>query len=109
MVEALHVWHVPYVGVPGLSPPYPDEEVVAYETQVLDHAITAAGSDDAVDRRLVAGHPAHELIEAARRSDFVVVGSGGHGGVAGTLLRSVSQRVVVHAKRRVVVVRRPVH
>ena len=83
-VEALHVWHVPYVGMPGQSPPYPDDEFGAYETQVLDHAITAAGDvDDSVERHIVKGHPANELIDASRGTDLVVVGSHGHGGVAG--------------------------
>ena len=42
-VEVLHVWHLPYVGLPGVSPPYPDDEFEAYASAVLDHAITAAG------------------------------------------------------------------
>lgn len=106
-VEALHVWHIPYVGLPGVSPPYPEDEFVAYEAQILDDAITAAGGiDGSIERGVVKGHAANELIEASRRADLVVVGSHGHGGVAGTLLGSVSQRVVMHADCPVVVMRK---
>jgi nucleotide-binding universal stress UspA family protein len=105
-VEALHVWHIPYLGMPGLSPPYPDDEFEVYAAAVLDHAITASGeSDETVERRAAKGHAANELIDASRRADLVVVGSHGHGGVAGTLLGSVSQRVAMHAECPVVIAR----
>jgi nucleotide-binding universal stress UspA family protein len=109
-VEALHLWHIPYVGMPELSPPYPDDEFVAYETQVLDHAITAAGRGArfprSLERHVVKGHAANELIEASP-CESLVVGSHGHGRVAGTSLGSVSQCVVMHADCPVVVIRRP--
>jgi nucleotide-binding universal stress UspA family protein len=106
-LEVLHVWHLPYVGLPGVSPPYPEAEFEAYATAVLDHTIIAAGGvDGAVERRVAKGHAANELIAASRRADLVVVGCRGHGGVAGTLLGSVSQRVATHAECPVVVVRR---
>jgi nucleotide-binding universal stress UspA family protein len=79
---------------------------VAYETRILDDAIDAAGGVHAsVERQLVQGHAANELIVASHRADLVVVGSHGHGGVAGTLLGSVSLRVVMHADCPVVVIR----
>jgi nucleotide-binding universal stress UspA family protein len=106
-VEALHAWQIPAVGLPGVSPPYPENEFLAYETWVLEDAITAVGGiDGSVERRVVKGHAANELVEASRRADLVVVGSHGHGGLAGTLLGSVSQRVVMHADCPVVVIRR---
>lgn len=107
-VEVLHVWHLPYVGLPGASPPYPEPEFETYANSVLDHTIAAAGAGDAtLERRVAKGHAASELIEASGRADLVVVGCRGHGGVAGTLLGSVSQRVAAHADCPVVVIRRP--
>ncbi|HET6949916.1 MAG TPA: universal stress protein [Acidimicrobiales bacterium] len=98
---------LPYVGLPGVSPPYPDDEFEAYASEVLDHAITAAGEvNGSLERHVAKGHAANELIAASRHADLVVVGSHGHGGVTGTLLGSISQRVVMHAECPVVVVRR---
>jgi nucleotide-binding universal stress UspA family protein len=103
-VELLHVWHLPYVGLPGLSPPDPDDEFETYAAAVLDHTITAADEiNGSLERRVAKGHAANELIAASRRADLVVVGCRGHGGVAGTLLGSVSQRVATRAKCLVVV------
>ena len=52
-VEVLHVWHLPYVGLPGVSRPYPDDEFEAYASAVLDHVITAAGEvNGSLERRV---------------------------------------------------------
>ena len=52
------------------------------------------------------GHPAEEIamIAESRDADLVVVGTNGHGGIAGSLLGSVSADVVRRSKRPVVVV-----
>lgn len=106
-VEVLYVWHLPYGGAQVAALPYPDEEFEAIGAQVLEYTINEAGElDVAVERRVEHGHAANELIEASQRADLVVIGSRGHGGVAGTLLGSVSQRVATHAACPVVVVRR---
>lgn len=106
-VEVLHIWHFPYVGLPGLTPPYQDEDFEPHASAVLDHAISDAGeTDGSVERRVVKGHAANELIAASRHADLIVVGSHGHGGVAGAVLGSVSARVAAHAECPVVIVRR---
>ena len=58
-----------------------------------------------VQPRVKQGNAAKLLIDLSEDADLLVVGTRGHGGVAGLLLGSVSQNVVAHAKVTVVVVR----
>jgi nucleotide-binding universal stress UspA family protein len=62
---------------------------------------------DRVSQRVVQGHPAQVLLDAAADAALLVVGSRGLGGVRGMLLGSVSQHVVARAACPVVVVRAP--
>ncbi|WP_375481420.1 universal stress protein [uncultured Mycobacterium sp.] len=61
--------------------------------------------DVSVDRRIVSGHPARHLLDAAESAQLVVVGNRGRGGFAEMLLGSVST-AVVHAARVPVIVAR---
>jgi nucleotide-binding universal stress UspA family protein len=75
---------------------------------VLDKAIAEAGcADVAITQRVLEGHPARVLADAAAGADLLVVGSRGHGGFTGLLLGSVSEYVVTHAPCPAVVVRHP--
>ncbi|MET9023814.1 universal stress protein [Actinopolymorpha sp. NPDC004070] len=96
--------------VTRVAPPffvYADEEFEPEAQTILDSAVAGLGTEGQVDveRKAVMAHPAAALIDASRGADLVVVGSRGHGGVAGTLLGSVSQRVAMHAHCPVVIVR----
>jgi nucleotide-binding universal stress UspA family protein len=69
---------------------------------------------DPADVRIVLaeGPPARVLCERSRSAEMVVIGSRGHGGLADSLLGSVSWRVACHGQGRIVVVRgqwRPVN
>lgn len=92
----------------GWVPTFPvdyDPEVLA--RQALDEAVTTvlgADPDIEVERLVKEGHAAHVLLAAAGGADLLVVGSHGHGAVAGMLIGSVSEQVVRHAPCAVVVV-----
>jgi nucleotide-binding universal stress UspA family protein len=75
----------------------------------VDEAMRAADKWDVEsDWEILEGEPAVEIIALAaeRNADVIVVGSRGHGAVAGTLFGSVS-RAVVHDADRPVLVARP--
>ena len=57
-----------------------------------------------VHARVVQGHPVQALLEAAADAQLLVVGSRGHGTLAGIMLGSVSQHCVQRAPCPIVVV-----
>jgi nucleotide-binding universal stress UspA family protein len=63
---------------------------------VLSEEIEPADSQ-LVRSRVIHGHPAQVLLDAAAGADLLVVGSRGHGSFAEALLGSVSQHCVHHA------------
>jgi nucleotide-binding universal stress UspA family protein len=76
--------------------------------ELLAHLIAELGVElDGleVERRVVTGEPAEVLVDEVAERDLLVVGSRGHGGFAGLLLGSVSQRCAHHAPCPVVIVR----
>lgn len=72
--------------------------------------VEAAAADVSVDQGRVAtvveqGQPGDVLVRAAKSGDLLVIGSRGHGVLAGALLGSTSAYCVHHATCPVVVVR----
>lgn len=62
-------------------------------------------TDADVETRIETGDPREVLRELSRGTDLLVVGSRGHGEIAGLLLGSVGQYLVTHAHCPVTVVR----
>jgi nucleotide-binding universal stress UspA family protein len=85
------------------------EVVLKMANDILDNARKAALAKGAAQISVEPsfGDPAAQIIAAARdrEADLIVVGSRGHGRVAGLLLGSVAQKVVSLANCPVVVVR----
>lgn len=71
----------------------------------LAELVGDVSGQDEVERLVVEGHTAEVLVEQAKDADLLVVGSRGHGGLAGALLGSVSQACAQHAECPVVIIR----
>jgi nucleotide-binding universal stress UspA family protein len=105
-LEAIQAWEGNVGVIP--SPSASDEPFKRHADEVLAAAVDGLPADERpakIDSRAVQGKAAAVLIEASAGADLLVVGSHGHGGVAGALLGSVSRRVAEHAHCPVVIVR----
>jgi len=110
-LDVVVVWHPGVVGsMPVFGVGTPVDEQLDELRRGLAETLTAEGLLDGaleVRQRVVHGHAAEVLVDASAGASLVVVGSRGHGGVAGMLLGSVSQQVVGHASAPVMVVPQP--
>jgi len=106
-VDAICAWQYPATYGWAMTGAEPGIGELSMETLEKAIAEVGAAAEDKVTIRLhaVRQDPAQALIEAAGGADLLVVGTRGHGGFAGTLLGSVSQRCLHHAPCPVVVVR----
>ena len=114
-VSLLHV--LQRSAVPGLhrATPLPDQEHdedrrkqrADAETVLADAAAVLADAPSPVDRVVVEGDPAQEIVRIARRRDvdLVVLGARGLRTLGRLLLGSVSETVLHHAGRPVVIAR----
>ncbi len=82
---------------------------LAHAETVLAGARLEAQSKGAgrISMRPLAGDPPEEIITLAQdqKADLIVIGTRGHGRLAGLLLGSVAQKVLAHAHCSVLVVR----
>jgi len=100
-LRVVHAWQFGYIGASGIEGASPVVggdlgELRHTEALALDatlYEVEPHSNGVAIERRVVEGAPAPVLVEESRRADLLVVGSRGHGGLAGLSLGSV---VIVH-------------
>lgn len=110
MLEVVLVWDNPYRDMWLPSNP-PGTDTLAHFRAALRRTLEAIlGEHPAVkvDPVVQEGHPAQVLVDRAKDADMLVVGSRGHGGLAGALIGSVSFSCAAHSPCPVVIVRGPV-
>lgn len=111
-VEAVHAWSYPVMTyAPGIvSPPtFAREDLESEARNVLNATVDAvigdAASGPTLERVVVEGSAAKQLMERSRHADMLVVGRRGHGGFTALLLGSVAEQCAVHADCPTVITR----
>ncbi len=110
-VDAVIAWQIPMMLQNYSWAPIGVEESADFAADArkrIDAAVSEEvepGDADLVRTRVVHGHPAQVLLDAADGADLLVLGGRGHGSFAGALLGSVGQHCVQHARCPVVIVR----
>jgi nucleotide-binding universal stress UspA family protein len=108
-VVAVYAWHLSSLAYssPGYAPPGPDEFDADGRALVAKvFAELPAAGEVKVEARISEGPPVAVLAGVAKQPgiDLVVVGSRGHGGVAGLLLGSVSHALTHQCSKPLVIV-----
>jgi nucleotide-binding universal stress UspA family protein len=107
-LDVVRAWQVLYpVAAPVAGCAVEFDAMEATARAGLDRAVAALAADGLavpVAGRVVEGSAGPAIVDAARGADLVVLGTRGHGAVAGALLGSVTHYVSRHASAPLVVV-----
>jgi nucleotide-binding universal stress UspA family protein len=110
-LRVVHAWNVPTIAYAGSgflpSTSFEDDIGKAAQEGLSQWLETAKGDLEGLDveHRVVEGHSAAVLVEAAADAELIVVGSRGLGGFSELLLGSVSHQVAQRAHCPVVIIR----
>jgi nucleotide-binding universal stress UspA family protein len=113
-IEAITAWQAPTLV--GITAPFASAEAsdggdgqIRASAESMLRTVVAQEVGPSTGIRVKAevgeGSAAQLLLEAAKDAFLVVVGSRGHGGIAGTLLGSVSQSLAQHSPCPVLIIR----
>ena len=102
-----------YAGMGGYTSAYTNEHekaITAYHVGVLEEAKKSLKEEYPelkVSTQVKKGYVAKKILEASEEAevDLIVIGSRGHGGLTGWFLGSVSNYVVNHCKKPILVVK----
>ena len=97
-----------WLSAAGIPPRQVNDQIWVDAEQVLEPARSLAdddGTETSIETVVASGDPRNVLLELGRTASMTVVGTRGHGRVAGLLLGSVSGALVRHAEAPVVVAR----
>lgn len=104
-LEAVTAWEYPILATgPVLVPPNDPETIAGRMLAEAVHTEVRPMGPVDVRQRVVSGHPAQVLIDAARDAQLLVLGRRGHGRFAAALLGSVPQHCIQHAPCPTIVV-----
>ncbi|WP_199433752.1 universal stress protein [Qaidamihabitans albus] len=105
-VRAITAWEFPMTfGYPISYTDFDWEGAAKHTLEATVAKVAGSDPDVVVTREAHRGHAGNVLVDASHDAELLVVGSRGHGTVAGMLLGSISQHCVQHAACPVVVVR----
>ncbi|GAB6156560.1 universal stress protein [Desulfosporosinus burensis] len=109
-IVLLHVVFTPealgYTLSSGIS--VPQEEISIYGGEALTVTLDKIDPGKVpIEKKLIPGHPSFAILEEIKsgKIDLVVMGNRGYGPIAGSLLGSVSQRVLSKAECPVMIVK----
>ncbi|MGH3732598.1 MAG: universal stress protein [Acidimicrobiales bacterium] len=106
-LQLIGVWEWP-TGLGWVAIPPSDFDPSKEVTKTLDEAVAkikVARPNVSVTSRVIEGSAFNSLVDESRGAALLVVGTRGHGEVAGLLIGSVSQYCAAHAHCPVVVIR----
>jgi nucleotide-binding universal stress UspA family protein len=110
-VEAIMAWQIPMVAQGYTWAPIYVDEASGFEEDARKALDAVIGEEvEPADRqrvsvRVVRGHPAEVLVDAAAKADLLVIGSRGHGTFADAVLGSVGRYCAHHAPCPVLIMR----
>lgn len=106
-LQVITAWGYPafYGWAPGNTPETDFAHLSASAQRDALGAVFGTGQPDWVQTQVIQGQPGRVLVDASADADLLVVGSRGYGGLADTVLGSVSTYCVHHAHGPVTIVR----
>ncbi|UWG95817.1 universal stress protein [Dehalobacter sp. DCM] len=110
-IELLHVITepIPYLGsdLSSFWHQLTDEQIKEIGNKVMEMTLWGVSPENIdIIKKIVTGYPAEEILNEIRRDfDLVIMGTRGHGPLAGAVAGSVTQRVIADADCPVLVVK----